>query len=261
MAVDYETLKSETPHEGVALITLSRPDRLNAFNDTLRRELSDAMRLASGDDAIRAVVLTGEGRAFCAGADVSAVQERYNVEDILNTEYGAFLSAIQTMPKPVIAAVNGPAAGIGMTMALTCDLAVMAQDAYLMSAFANIGLVPDGGLSWLLTQQIGYARAYQLAIEAEKIDPARALDWGLVNRVVPTDETLSNALAWAQSLTERAPKSMELTKRAFRAAVQSGLRDAMAYEAMAQRTAITTEDFQEGVVALFEKRKPNFSGK
>ena len=261
MSAEYETLKYETPHDGVALITLNRPDRLNAFNAAMRRDLSDATRLASADEAVRAVVVTGEGRAFCAGADVSGMQEKYNVEDILNTEYGAFLSAIQTMPKPVIAAVNGPAAGIGMTTALTCDLIVMGEDAYLMSAFANIGLVPDGGLSWLLTQQLGYARAYQLAIEAEKTDARRALEWGLVNRVVPTADTLANALAWAQSLTERAPLSMALTKRAFRAAAHGGLRDAMAYEAMAQRTAITTDDFAEGVKALFEKRKPSFTGK
>ena len=261
MTADYETLTFETPHAGVALVTLNRPDKLNAFNADLRRDLADAVRRISSDDAILAAVITGAGRAFCAGADVSAMSDAYNVEDVLNTEYGAFLSTIQTMPKPVIAAVNGPAAGIGMTMALTCDLRVMGAEAYLMSAFANIGLVPDGGLSWLLTQEIGYARAYQLAIEAEKIDAARALDWGLVNRVVETGDVLANALEWAQSLTERAPIAMGLTKRAFRAASQEGLRNAMAYEAMLQRTAIKTEDCIEGVKALFEKRKPEFRGK
>ena len=254
------TVKIETPHEGVALITMSRPDKLNAFHEAQRTDLADAVRNASADDAVRAVVITGEGRAFCAGADINAMGDRFNVEDVLNTEYWAFLNPIQTMPKPVIAAVNGPAAGIGMTLALTCDLKVMGQDAYLMSAFANIGLVPDGGLSWLLTQQLGYARAYQLAIEAEKIDPQRAESWGLVNRVVPTSDVLSNALQWAKALTERAPVSMSLTKRIFRASSDAGLRNAMAYEAMNQRTAITTEDCAEGVKSIFEKRKPVFKG-
>ncbi len=261
MTADYETVNYETPHDGVALVVLNRPDRLNAFNAALRRDLADAMRRISADDAIRVAVVTGEGRAFCAGADVSAVNEASNVEDVLNTEYGAFLGVIQTMPKPVIAAINGPAAGIGMTTALTCDLRVMGADAYLMSAFANIGLVPDGGLSWLLTQEVGYARAYQLAVEAEKIDAARALEWGLVNRVAAAGDTLANALEWAKSLTERAPIAMALTKRAFRAASQEGLRNAMAYEAMLQRTAIATEDCVEGVKALFEKRKPAFKGR
>lgn len=255
------TVQYETPADGVAQITLNRPDKLNAFNKEARADFIAALSRASKDDAIRAVVVTGSGRAFCAGADVSAMGDDKNVEDVLNTEYGSFLSIIQTMPKPVIAAVNGPAAGIGMTTVLTCDLKVMGEGAYLMSAFANIGLVPDGGLSWLLTQQLGYARAYQLAIEAEKIDAARALDWGLVNRVVADNDVLENAIAWAQSLTERAPISMALTKRAFRAASEQGLRNAMAFEAMEQRMAIVTDDCAEGVRALFEKRKPAFKGK
>ncbi len=255
------TVNYETPSDGVCLITLNRPDKLNAFNRQMRLDLMDATRQASADADIRVVVLTGAGRGFSAGADISAVDDKYNVEDILNTEYGGFLSAIATMPKPVIAAINGPAAGIGMTTALSCDLRVMGEDAYLMSAFANIGLVPDGGLSLLLTQQIGYARAYQLAIEAEKVDAARALEWGLVNRIVANADVLENALDWARSLTQRAPTAMALTKRTFRAAAQSELRKAMANEAMVQRTAIATEDCAEGVRALLEKRQPVFKGK
>ncbi len=255
------TVKYESPKKGVAQVTLNRPDKLNSFNRQLRHDLTDALAKASADDAVRAVVLTGEGRAFCAGADVSAVDEMGNVEDILNTEYAGFLNIVQSMPKPVIAAINGPAAGIGMTLALTCDLRVIGEGAYLMSAFANIGLVPDGGLSWLLTQEVGYGRAYQLAIEAEKIDAKRALDWGLVNRVVGDAQVVSNAIDWAASLSERAPIAMALTKRAFRAAAQDGLKNAMSYEAMLQRQAITTEDCAEGVTALFQKRKPAFKGK
>ena len=255
------TVQYETPRDAVALITLNRPEKLNAFNAEMRQDLMDAARRASTEENIRVVVVTGAGRAFSAGADVSGMGDKFNVEDTLNTEYGGFLSAIQTMPKPVIAAVNGPAAGIGMTLALTCDLRVMGEEAYLMSAFANIGLVPDGGLSFLLTQQLCYARAHQLAIEAEKIDAARALEWGLVNRVAATADVLDNALDWAESLAARAPIALALTKRAFRQASQEGLRNAMAFEAMLQRTAIRTEDCAEGVMALFQKRKPDFKGK
>ncbi len=255
------TVTYETPKDGVALITLNRPDKLNSFNRAMRADTTTALARASADEAVRVVVVTGAGRAFCAGADVSAVDEMGNVEDVLNTEYAGFLNIVQSTPKPVIAAVNGPAAGIGMSLALTCDLRVMGEGAYLMSAFANIGLVPDGGLSFLLTREIGYARAYQLAIEAEKIDAERALDWGLVNRVVPDADVLGNALDWAESLSARAPVALALTKRSFRAAAQEGLKTAMAYEAMLQRQAIVTEDCAEGVAALFQKRKPNFKGR
>ncbi|MCB2114375.1 MAG: enoyl-CoA hydratase/isomerase family protein [Parvularculaceae bacterium] len=255
------TVKYEMQGEAVALITLDRPQSLNAFNREMRFAFADALSRANVEPRLRAIVVTGAGRGFCAGADVTDVTGGRTVEDQLNAEYGAFLSIIQGSDAPVIAAINGPAAGIGMTLALACDLRVMAQDAYLMSAFANIGLVPDGGLSWLLTQEIGYARAYQLAIEAEKISAARALELGLVNRVVAREDVVSNALAWAQSIAERAPIAMSLTKRAFRAAAQSGLRNAMALEAMLQKTALATEDCREGVAALMEKRKPQFKGR
>jgi 2-(1,2-epoxy-1,2-dihydrophenyl)acetyl-CoA isomerase len=253
------TVKSET-RESVALITLNRPQALNAITREMRKDLLAALMDASADDAIRAIVLTGEGRGFCAGADVTDAGGGL-VEDILNAEYAAFLSIIQTCEKPVVAAINGPAAGIGMTLALTCDLRVMSGEAYLMMAFANIGLIPDGGLSWLMAREVGYARAYQLAVEAEKIGAERCLALGLVNRVVRPEETLADALAWAQSLTRRAPVALALTKRSFRAAAQEGLRNAMAFEAMLQRTAIKTEDCAEGVAALMQKRAPRFKGR
>ena len=255
------TVLFDMPGEGIAQITLHRPEKLNAFNREMRADFTDALCRASLDDSVRVVVVTGAGRAFCAGADITVLDQDRDVEDVLNTEYGAFLSTIQTMPKPVISAINGPAAGIGMTTALSCDLRVMSEDAYLMSAFANIGLVPDGGLSWLLTQQLGYARAYQLAIEAEKIDATRALEWGLVNRAVPEADLITNALEWAATIAERAPIAMALTKRAFRASSETGLRNAMAYEAMSQRMALKTDDCAEGIKAIFEKRKPAFIGK
>ncbi len=255
------TVRYEMKDDAVALITLNRPRALNAFNAGMRRDLLDAVAKASADPAVRVFVITGEGRGFSAGADVTDVTGTRTVEDVLNAEYGAFLSVIQACDKPVISAINGPAAGIGMTLALTCDLRVMASEAYLMSAFANIGLIPDGGLSWLLTQEVGYARAYQLAIEAEKIGAERCLALGLVNRVVATAEVVGNAAEWARTIAMRAPIAMNLTKRSFRAAAQSGLKNAMALEAMLQKTAIVSEDCREGVMALMQKRKPQFKGR
>jgi len=255
------TVNYEMKSDAVALITLDRPSALNAFNKEMRADFLDAMATASANAAVRAIVLTGAGRGFCAGADVTDVQEPRNVEDILNVEYAAFLTVIRTCEKPVIAAINGPAAGIGMTTALTCDLKVMSEEAYLMPAFANIGLVPDGGLSWLMTQEMGYSRAYQAAIEAEKITAEKSLSYGLVNRVVAADAVLTNAIDWATQLCERAPIATALTKRAFRAAAQAGLPAAAATEAVLQRTAIATDDCKEGVTALFQKRKPAFKGR
>jgi len=252
---------SEMKSEAVALITLNRPEALNAFDANMRAELLDALALAANNKDVRAIVLTGAGRGFSAGADVTDVTGVRNVEDVLNAEYGAFLSVIQTCEQPVIAAINGPAAGIGMTTALTCDLKVLGEEAYLMSAFANIGLVPDGGLSWLLTQELGYSRAYEVAIEAEKITSQRCLGLGLVNRVVPTRDVVSSAVQWAEEIATKAPRSMALTKRAFRAAAQSGLRNAAAFEAMLQREVIGSEDCREGVMALMQKRKPVFKGR
>ncbi len=255
------TVKYEMHTDAVALITLNRPQALNAFDTPMRADLLAALTKASADKAVRAVVMTGEGRGFCAGADVSDSSSPLTTEDMLNAEYGAFLAVIRTCDKPVIAAVNGPAAGIGMAVALPCDLRVIAEDAYLMPAFANIGLVQDGGLSWLMTQELGYARAYEIAIEAQKLGAARCLELGLVNRVAATEETVSHALDWASSLVERAPLANALTKRAFRAAAHDRLSNAIAFEGFLQLTAIASEDFQEGVSALFEMRNPVFKGR
>ncbi|MEO1014885.1 MAG: enoyl-CoA hydratase-related protein [Pseudomonadota bacterium] len=261
MPASYDTVSYDQKTDHVVQVTLKRPDALNAFNETLRRELLDALCAASAAPDVRAVVLTGEGRAFSAGADIKDIAQTRVVEDVLNAEYGAFLSVLRSMEKPVIAAINGPAAGIGMTLALSCDLRVMAEDAYLMSAFANIGLVPDGGLSWILTQQIGYARAYEAAIEAQKIAADRALEWGLVNRVAAGDGALAEANTWAEGLATRAPIALGLTKRAFRAAAEDGVKNAAAYEAALQRLAIASDDCKEGVAAVLGKRAANFKGR
>lgn len=260
------TVRYEMARDAVALITLDRPAALNAFNQQMRADLLEAMRKASRDPAVRVIVLTGEGRGFCAGADIQDggmnVGERHlGVEDALNTEYLPFLTIIRTCDKPVIAAINGPAAGIGMSVALTCDLRVMADDAYLMSAFANISLVPDGGLTQLLTDKLGYARAYEAAIEAQKLPADFCLENGLVNKVTSNEALLDDALNWAESLTARAPIALALTKRAMRAACQDDLHKASMTEALLQKQAIASEDFIEGVQAVLGKRAPAFKGR
>ena len=255
------TIRYEAFDDHAVMITLDRPQQLNTFDKALRADLLDAVCRASNDASVRAVVLTGAGRAFCAGADIKSIDPDRNVEDVLNAEYGGFLNVIRTCEKPVISAINGPAAGIGMTLALSCDLRVMAEGAYLMSAFANIGLVPDGGLSWILTQAVGYPRAYEYAVEAKKISASEALAFGLVNRMVGPDVLLADAQAWAVELSRRAPLALAATKRAFRAACEEGLRNAMAYEAMTQRSLIRTEDCLEGVAAVLQKRPAAFKGR
>jgi len=256
----YDTLTYERRGDAVALVTLNRPDSLNAFNTDLRRDLAHAMREAAADTSVRVVVLTGAGRAFSAGADLKdpSGQNPAQVEHTLNTEYGAFLQVMATMEKPVIAAVNGPAAGIGMSTALTCDLVVMAEDAYLMSAFANISLVPDGGLSSILVQRLGYARAYEVAVEAQKLPAATCLEWGLANRVATN--ALDEALAWAETLAERAPLALGKTKRVFRAAQLLDQQAIIALEAQMQVGCIASDDTRIGVEAVLTKTKPVFTG-
>src|SRR5210317_1320207 len=180
---------------------------MNAFNMELRAALVDALARAHSDDSVRVVVFTGEGRCFSAGADLKAGIDR-DVEEILQAEYRPVQVAIAQIPKPVIAAVPGSAAGIGLSMALQCDLMIMAENAFLLSPFTTISLVPDGGLNWLLVRQLGYRRAFQLSVECERVAPDRCVELGLANRAVPAEELQSAALEWAQALAQRAPLSL-----------------------------------------------------
>ena len=247
-------------HDAVAVITLNRPESMNAFDTELRADVVEAFDKARDDDSVRVVIFTGEGRCFSAGADLKAGIER-DVEEILQVEYRPVQEAIASLPKPVIAAVPGSAAGIGLSMALQCDLLIMADSAFLLSPFTTISLVPDGGLNWLLVRQLGYRRAFQLSVESERIPAERCVELGLANKLVPAEELQTAALEWAQVLAKRAPLSLAATKKVMRFAADHDWPDAYDMEAKLQGQLLGSEDNQEGIQAFFEKRAPEFRGK
>jgi 2-(1,2-epoxy-1,2-dihydrophenyl)acetyl-CoA isomerase len=249
-------------HGSVAVISLNRPDSLNAFTSGLCEGLLPALEKARDDDAIRVLVLTGEGRAFSAGADLkSGFEGERTTQEKLQYEYRPLLTAIAEMPKPVIAAVPGFAAGIGMSFALHADLVIMAEDAFLLSPFTTISLVPDGGANWLLVRQLGYHRAFQLSIESERISAERCVELGLANRTAPKDELRDTAIAWGQALSKRAPLSLAATKKVMRLAMDSDWADCFDKEAELQEALRNSKDAEEGVAAFLEKREPDFKGK
>jgi 2-(1,2-epoxy-1,2-dihydrophenyl)acetyl-CoA isomerase len=248
-------------HDAVAVITLNRPDSLNAFTTELRAELLAALEEAARDDDVRVIVLTGEGRCFSAGADLKDAKVDRPVSEILQVEYRPVQETIATMSKPVIAAIPGSAAGIGLSIALNCDLVIMADDAFMLSPFSTISLLPDGGLNWILVRQLGYRRAFQLSVEAERIPAARCVELGLANKAVPAGELQSAALDWARSLSRRAPLSLAATKKAMRHAADHGWASSFDLEAELQGRLLGSADNREGIAAFLEKRTPDFKGK
>jgi 2-(1,2-epoxy-1,2-dihydrophenyl)acetyl-CoA isomerase len=234
---------------------------MNAFTTALRAALVEALQQAEQSGTVRAVVLTGEGRCFSAGADLKEMTFDRPVTEILQAEYRPVQDQIAGMSKPIIAAVPGSAAGIGLSIALQCDLLIMADNAFQLSPFTTISLVPDGGLNWLLVRQLGYRRAFQLSVESERIDAARCVELGLANKAVPADELQRAALEWAEKLASRAPLSLAATKKAMRHAVDHDWSSTFDIEATLQGELLGTEDNREGVSAFFEKRPPEFKGK
>ncbi len=247
--------------DAVALISLNRPDALNGFTTELLKAMRDALVRADEDAAVRAVVLTGEGRAFSAGADLKAGLQGGSVKNRLLHEYGPVFAAISETPKPVIAAVPGFAAGVGMSVALHSDLVIMADDAFMLSPFTTISLVPDGGLNRLLVRQIGYRRAFELSVESERIPAARCVELGLANRAVPAAELREAAIEWARKLARRAPLSVAATKKVMRLAMDHGEATCYRLEAELQGKLRDSEDAAEGVAAFLEKRDPEFKGR
>jgi 2-(1,2-epoxy-1,2-dihydrophenyl)acetyl-CoA isomerase len=260
---NYETVSIER-QQSVAIVRLNRPDALNSFNAALRRELLLAAREVNDDKDIRVVILTGAGRAFSAGADLSetsAAGENFRVEDELNGEYKPVLMEITAAPKPWISAVNGAAAGIGSAFALVCDLTVMAQDAFLYQAFSAISLVPDGGATWHLVRTIGRKRAYEMIVTGEKVPAQQCMELGLCNRVVPTEDLVQETLAWAQELANKAPLALRYAKQALNEAMEASLDNTISNEARLQHICVSSEDAREGISAFLQKRKPQWQGR
>jgi 2-(1,2-epoxy-1,2-dihydrophenyl)acetyl-CoA isomerase len=247
----------------VAIITLSRPDALNAFDRTMKDELLTALRAAERDRSVRAVILTGAGRAFSAGQDLREAfgGDNPTLGEELRQRYNPIILAVRRLPKPVIAAVNGVAAGAGASLAFACDLRIAAEGASFVLAFGRVGLVPDTGSTWFLPRLLGPARAAELMLSGEPLSATRAQELGVVNGVVPGDSLLQEAKAWAARLAEAAPIAMALTKRALNRSQEVTLEDALAYEASLQGIAGRSADHAEGVTAFMEKRSPRFTGK
>ena len=254
--------------DGVATVELNRPAALNAWNTQLGLDLLAALRRVAEDDAVRAVLITGAGRAFSSGADLKDLSGgettpdgRPDVYKTLTERYHPIMHAIREMGKPVIAAVNGPAVGIGCSLALCCDLIVAAESAYFLLAFVNIGLVPDGGSSLFVPSRIGMARATELAMLGERLGAARALEWGLINRVVAPASLDAEVTKLAQQISSKSPLVVKIGKQAFYA--QIDLPQPAAYASAIEVMTMNSlaQDAKEGIASFLGKRTPAWIGR
>jgi len=251
--------------EGAATIELNRPAALNAWDTQLGLDLLDAVERVAADDAVRAVVIRGAGRAFSSGADLKAGFEptpagHPDVGTALRERYHPIIAGIRRMDKPVVAAVHGPAVGIGCSLALACDLIVAAESAYFLLAFVNIGLMPDGGSTLLVPARVGHTRAAELALLGERLPARDALAWGLINRVHPDDELDANVAALVAKLAAGPTRAYALAKRALNAWLYARMDEQLELEAAGQAELAASPDFLEGVAAFLEKRPARFAG-
>lgn len=248
--------------DGVATIRLNRPDRLNAVTGEML-DLIRASLLRAVNEGARAVLLTGEGRAFCSGADLAGRSDGGLIDpaDNLEFHYNPLAETLSKLPIPVVTAVNGPAAGAGVGIALAGDIVVMAKSAYLLLAFSNIGLVPDCGATWLVAKSAGRAKALEMALLGEKMNADDAFDSGLVARVVEDDALTATAGEIAAKLAAKPTIALGLIRAQVKAALNATLSEMLSIEAQHQRIAGKTEDFREGVIAFLQKRAPEFRGK
>ncbi|WP_261663212.1 enoyl-CoA hydratase-related protein [Deinococcus sp. Marseille-Q6407] len=249
---------------GVRTLSLNNPERLNALSGELASQLLTALQAAANDIAVRVVVLTGEGRGFCAGQDLTEVAgpllqgQGLDLSGHLTRHYQPVIEAIRGMDKPVIAAVNGVAAGAGASLALACDLRVSSSEAQWVQIFSNIALIPDAGSTWFLPQLVDFGRAFELMSLAEKVSAQQALELGLCQQVFSADNFAEQAQAYAEQFAARPALALALTKRALNAAMTGTLSESLALEAELQQQAGESADFREGVQAFMEKRSPRW---
>jgi 2-(1,2-epoxy-1,2-dihydrophenyl)acetyl-CoA isomerase len=260
--MSYAKLKLETKGK-VQVVTLFDPATMNAASVEMAEQLTAAIRKADANEAVRAILLTGEGRGFCSGANLQPGAGGDGVRDAgssLERVYNPLVTLVREMATPLVTAVNGAAAGVGCSLALLGDLIVAAESAYFLQAFRRIGLVPDGGSTYLLPRMVGRARAMEMAMLGERIPARQALEWGLINRCVPDAELMETALTLAGALAE-GPASLGLTRQLIWSSLDAGWSEQLHKEAMAQNRAGRTEDFAEGVGAFLQKRKAEFKGR
>jgi 2-(1,2-epoxy-1,2-dihydrophenyl)acetyl-CoA isomerase len=265
-ARQYETVDVRRTGASVT-IALNRPDRMNAWSNALSADLLDALRGVAADDTIRAVLLTGPGKAFCSGADLRegmaealANDGRLDTEKTLTRWYHPIVTLIREMPKPVVAAVNGPAAGAGVSLALAADLVVAKESAYFTLAFVNIGLVPDGGASLFVPARVGFARAAEMALLGDQVTATKAVEVGLINAAWPDAEFTAKAEALLLRLSNGPTRSYAGSKRELNHWLYAKMAEHLALEAAIQGETSGTKDFIEGVTAFLDKRKPTFTG-
>ncbi|MFN8276793.1 MAG: enoyl-CoA hydratase-related protein [Chitinophagales bacterium] len=259
----YTTLLYEITG-AVGTITLNRPDVYNAFNETLSAEFIDVLKKAGKDEAVRVVVITGAGKAFCSGQDLQDVKKaegKRSLGESVNRRYNPMIIAVREMPKPVVCRLNGVAAGAGASLAMACDIIVAAEEASLVQAFANIGLVLDSGSSFFLPNLIGYNKAFEICTLGSKVSAREAFELGIINKLVPAAEIDAAVKVYTDRYENAAPKSMAIIKKMLNKGMTANLRDMLTYEMYSQEIAGNTADYQEGVAAFIEKRKPTFTGK
>jgi 2-(1,2-epoxy-1,2-dihydrophenyl)acetyl-CoA isomerase len=255
----FETIKYNVEN-GVAWITLNRPDKLNAFIEQLNKEVTSALKEVENEDVVRAIVITGEGRAFCSGQDLADVKGETDFSNILRERYNPMITKLVALEKPVIAAVNGTAAGAGMSLALACDFRLLSEKASFIEAFIHVGLIPDSGNMYFLPRLVGHAKALELAMLGEKISAKQADELGFATKLIREEDWDKEVRAFAERLAAMPTKALGLTKRYLRRSWDCDLEEMLENEAYGQRVAGQTSDHQEGVQAFIEKRKPEFTG-